>query len=68
MSLFQALLHVLQQTFRLANRIHGEIHCNDPLLELYLPSLGKVQMRTQYPRIAQGLFGGAAMKRRRLLQ
>ena len=52
--LFHGLLHLLQHTFCLAGRIHSESHCNYSRLDLYLPSLGKVKMVTQYPQIAWG--------------
>ena len=44
----------------LAGRFPGEGPCNYSRLELYLLSLGKVKMLTQYPQISSGrLFGGA---------
>ncbi len=57
-SFFHELLHLLQHTFctcGLAGRVHGESHCNYSRLELYLLTLGKVKMLTQYPQIALGV-------------
>ena len=45
---------LLQHTFCLARGIQGESHCNNSRLALYLPSLGKVKMPTQYPQIVWG--------------
>ena len=52
-----SLLHLLQHAFctcGLAGRDHGKSHCNYSRRALYLLSLGKVKMLTQYPQIAKG--------------
>ena len=56
-SLYCALLHLLQHAFcicGLAGKVHGGSHCSYSRLELYMPSLGKVKILSQYPQIAWG--------------
>ena len=55
---FHGLLHLSQPTFCLARRIHSQSYCNYSRLGLYLPSLGKVNMVTQYPQIAWEIVWG----------